>query len=233
MAVALWFCPAYGSTAYESLNQLIISLQSLFPASPLFEPHITITSDLNCTREDDVNKILTSCVASIQSIKPYLLNNERSGSNGSQSHHSLPLVSFNGCTINKPYFKKVVLECEPNRFLYSIAQIMRELYVEQSKENPTESATNWLHNDFKPHVSLLYSDNYSISSAFARTIQQRIEDTLDIQFVKNDKKVTGDVQNYWQFNDIPIQSWGIPGTFKIVKCEGPVEEWKVLGRATV
>ncbi|CCH59618.1 hypothetical protein TBLA_0B08020 [Henningerozyma blattae CBS 6284] len=266
MAIALWFCPPRSSPTYESLNQLIVSLQSLFPSSPVFEPHITITSNLICNNDDDVNKILTSCVASINSIKPLLNINNNTNSSTSNNHtpssirlssdssysfqdqysssrkkYILPLVSLNGCSIGKKYFRKVVLECTPNKYLYSIAQIMRELYVER---DTTITATNevitardkamkWLHEEFNPHVSLLYSDSYSISPAFVKVIQQRIEDSLDVELAAIDNTNNKNQIQSWSFDHIPFQSWGLPGTFKIVRCEGPVEKWEVLGKADV
>ncbi|CAR27209.1 hypothetical protein ZYGR_0I04820 [Zygosaccharomyces rouxii] len=217
MAIALWYCPPQGSEVYENLQLLITSLQSLFPNSPVFEPHITITSDLNCNSADDVNKILTSCVAAIKSIPP-----------------SQPLVKFQHCTIGKSYFRKVVLECEPNRYLYSIAQIMRELYVEIDEASRTQRAATWARDEFKPHLSLLYSDVYPISQAFARIIQQRIEDALNVQLVKDLQEKTTTHQLQWNFsNEAETTQWNRPCTFKVVRCEGPVSHWRVLGGTSI
>ena len=122
MAIALWYCPPQGSVAYETLQMLIFSFQTLFPDSPVIEPHVTVTSHLVCNSRDDVNKILTSCVAAIQSIRSHQI--AKKGHKG-QSLHTVapPLVSFNGCSVGKRYFKKIVLECNKNKVLYGIAQI--------------------------------------------------------------------------------------------------------------
>ncbi|GAV53201.1 hypothetical protein ZYGR_0AI04850 [Zygosaccharomyces rouxii] len=218
MAIALWYCPPQGSAVYENLQLLITSLQSLFPNSPVFEPHITITSDLNCTSADDVNRILTSCVAAIRSIPP-----------------SQPLISFQRCTVGKSYFRKVVLECEPNRYLYSIAQIMRELCVEIDDASRTQKAATWARDEFKPHLSLLYSEVYPISQAFARVIQQRIEDALNVQMVKELQENTSNAhQLQWNFTNEPeTVQWSRPCTFKVVRCEGPVSHWRVLGGTSI
>ncbi|QLL30284.1 hypothetical protein HG536_0A01010 [Torulaspora globosa] len=222
MTIALWYCPQQGSAAYEILELLIESLQSIFPSSPRFEPHITITNNLVCNDPDDVNKILTSCVAAVQSIKPLL----GSASSGGQ------LVSFKRCSVGKKFFDKVVLECHENRYLISIAQIMRELYVEIDDTSRSQRAATWARDEFRPHLSLLYSETYPISQAFLRIIQQRIEDALDVQ-LRSLPATGGDRQLAWQLSTTPTCSWSLPGTFKVVKCEGPVDEWQVLGRTDV
>ncbi|AQZ09903.1 CPD1 (YGR247W) [Zygosaccharomyces parabailii] len=218
MTIALWFCPLHGTPAYETLELIIISLQSLFPNSPVFEPHITITSDLVCNTADDVNKILTSCVAAVRSVR----NHKR---------QSAPLISFKSCSVGKHYFRKVVLECNENPYLYSIAQVMRELYVEIDDASRGQRAATWARDEFRPHLSLLYSEVTPISQAFLRVIQQRIEDVLNVQMVK--RQGEGNTQLYWDFVQQPVLSWSLPGTFKVVRCEGPVENWRVLGRTDV
>lgn len=219
MTIALWFCPQYGSGAYETLELLIVSLQSVFPSSPTFEPHITVTNNLVCKDEDDVNRILTSCVAAMQSIRASLVKNGDS------------LVSFRSCSVGKKFFNKVVLDCSDNRYLVSIAQIMRELYVEVDESSRSQRAATWVRDEFRPHLSLLYSDTYPISQAFLRVIQQRIEDALDVQMDGIERG--SDYQLRWNFYGVPACSWGLPGTFKVVRCEGPVDQWQVLGRADV
>lgn len=218
MTIALWYCPLQGTPAYETLELIIISLQSLFPNSPVFEPHITITSDLVCSTGDDVNKILTSCVAAIRSVR-------------NQQRQAPTLISFKACSVGKHYFRKVVLECNENRYLYSIAQVMREVYVEIEDASRSQRAATWARDEFKPHLSLLYSDVTPISQAFLRVIQQRIEDVLNIQMVRH--QGNRDTQLYWDFPQQPALSWGLPGTFKVVRCEGPVENWRVLGKTDV
>ncbi|CDH15913.1 related to 2',3'-cyclic-nucleotide 3'-phosphodiesterase [Zygosaccharomyces bailii ISA1307] len=275
MTIALWFCPLHGTPAHETLELIIISLQSLFPNSPVFEPHITITSDLVCNTADDVNKILTSCVAAVRSVRnhkrqsaplisfkscsvgkhyfrkvvlecnenPYLysiaqvmreLYVEIDAAVRSVRNHkrqSAPLISFKSCSVGKHYFRKVVLECNENPYLYSIAQVMRELYVEIDDASRGQRAATWARDEFRPHLSLLYSEVTPISQAFLRVIQQRIEDVLNVQMVK--RQGEGNTQLYWDFVQQPVLSWSLPGTFKVVRCEGPVENWRVLGRTDV
>lgn len=219
MTIALWFCPQYGSGAHETLELLIVSLQSVFPSSPTFEPHITVTNNLVCKDEDDVNRILTSCVAAVQSIRT------------SVAKSGAPLVSFGSCSVGKKFFNKVVLDCNENRYLVSIAQIMRELYVEVDESSRSQRAATWVRDEFRPHLSLLYSETYPISQAFLRVVQQRVEDALDVQMSGSEQGAERQLR--WQFRRVPACSWGLPGTFKVVRCEGPVDQWQVLGRADV
>ncbi|SMN22385.1 similar to Saccharomyces cerevisiae YGR247W CPD1 Cyclic nucleotide phosphodiesterase, hydrolyzes ADP-ribose 1'', 2''-cyclic phosphate to ADP-ribose 1''-phosphate [Maudiozyma saulgeensis] len=218
MSIALWFCPQQGSTYYELLKQLIISMQTLFPSSIPFEPHVTIATNLKCENKDDVNKILTSCVAAIRSIEKQL-----------RDVHTLPLVSFDSCSIKKQYFQKVILNCKPNKYLLGLEKIMTEMYSSQPSLNEGEQKI------FRPHVSLLYSDVTPVSQAYVRMIEQRIEDTLDLRLntVSNTGQLTQDEQVKWEFSRESPLGWNIPGTFKVVKCEGPVYEWEVLGRTDI
>ena len=190
----------------------------MFPASTAFEPHVTIATHLKCNSQDDVDAILTACVAAIRSIKDQLYS-----SGSGHTHNTVPLVSFNGCSIGKQYFKKVVLTCHENKFLLGLEQVMTELYSSSKSTNST---------GFKPHVSLLYSDISPISKAFVRMIEERVEDALDVGLVPVSSS-SGDTQIQWSFDREPTLRWGVPGTFKVVRCEGPVDEWEVLGSVDV
>lgn len=214
MSIALWYCPPQGSVAYEIISQLIASLQSLFPNSPIFEPHITIATQLLCEDQDARKQVLTSCVAAIQSINKQLRANAKRD----------PLVSFDSLSIGKKFFKKVTLDCHENKYLMSVAKVMKELY---SDPKLVESM-----GPFQPHVSLLYSDVKPVSKAYIRIIQQRVQDTLDTELTEIEP-TQEDVQACWTFDSKTAVSWNIPGTFKIVRCEGPIEQWEVLGSVEV
>ena len=192
-------------------------MQTLFPSSVTFEPHITITTNLECKDKDDVNKILTSCVAAIRSIEKPL-----------KSSHAAPLISFKSCSIKKPYFQKVILNCKDNKYLLGLQKIMTEMYSSQKAADGSVPS-------FKPHVSLLYSDVKPVSQAYVRMIEQRVEDALDLRLIIDESSANtdSDTQVEWTFDRDPTLSWGIPGTFKVVRCEGPVSEWEVLGRTDI
>ncbi|EDO19217.1 hypothetical protein Kpol_1050p76 [Vanderwaltozyma polyspora DSM 70294] len=236
MGIALWFCPVTGSQVYDSIDLLIHSLQTLIPNSPLFEPHITITSGLNITSQDDVNKILTYCVAAMDSVKPRVnagsprSNGLRSSGSASGSTSGFELVKFKNLTIGKQFFKKVYMECDDNKYLMSIAKIMREMFVENGDEIDVQQ---WLDEQFKPHMSLLYSNVSPVSRVHQRLIKQRVEDAFDVPMIETTRTLPSDIQAQWDLLQIPLISWGSPGTFKIVRCEGPVEQWEILGKADV
>lgn len=217
MTIVLWFCPQQGTPAYGVLKQLISSMQTLFPSSVTFEPHITIATNLECNNKDDVNKILTSCVAAIKSIEKPL-----------KSSRGAPLVSFRSCSIKKPYFQKVILNCKDNKYLLGLQKIMTEMY---SSPKVTDGSSP----RFKPHVSLLYSDVRPVSQAYVRMIEQRVEDALDLTLSVDEGSAAddSDIQIEWVFDREPTLSWSIPGSFKVVRCEGPVGEWEVLGRTDI
>lgn len=209
MSIVLWYCPPQDSVPYELLKQLITSLQTMFPYSPVFEPHITLNTNLTCYDQDSVNQVLTACLAAMQPILKQLKNNQ-------------PLVSFNGLTIGRNFFRKVVLNCNDNKYLISIQKIIQEMYVEEKfKGRP-----------FQPHVSLLYSDINPISRAYVRIIQERLQDALDVKLFEGPTNME-DVQISWNFDKKPGLSWNIPGTFKVVKCEGPLENWEILGKVEI
>ncbi|KAL3230689.1 2',3'-cyclic-nucleotide 3'-phosphodiesterase [Nakaseomyces bracarensis] len=192
MSIALWYCPSPGTVDYEVLKTLINSLKLLVPNTHEFEPHLTVVTHLNVKTKADVNKVLQSCY-SCQKTVP-------------RAHD---LVQFENWSINRQFFKKIVLECKRDRYLLGMAQLMRELYVEIDDQK--RRAEHWALEEFKPHVSLMYSDS-EITKATQMVIRQRISDTLQL------------------FGDGSSSCWR---TFKVVNCEGPVEEWEVLGSITI
>ncbi|SCU99393.1 LAFA_0G23794g1_1 [Lachancea sp. 'fantastica'] len=215
MGVAVWFVPHAGSPVYETLQSLILSLQTLFPDAPAFEPHLTITSQLRCNSKSDVQQILTTCVAAFGAVKASLKEENET------------MVSFTGAGIGKSYFTKVRLLCPENKYLMGIAQIIRELFVAET----AEEASSWLLNDFQPHISLVYSDMYHVNQALERVIAQRIEDTLDLSLQEN--AVAGERnQKTWSFSRL-VSGWSLPGTFKVINCDGPIQDWHVLGSVEV
>ncbi|SCU92456.1 LANO_0E00958g1_1 [Lachancea nothofagi CBS 11611] len=215
MGIALWFVPHANSTEYETLQSLILSLQTLFPDAPTFEPHLTITSQLKCNSGAEVQQVLTTCLAAVGAIKPSVKQKEES------------IVSFSGAGMGKGYFTKVRLICTENKYLMGIAQVIRELFVAETPEE----ASNWLLQEFRPHVSLVYSEMYHVNQALERIVAQRIEDALDLSLHEN--AVPGNQnQRSWSFGR-QVPGWSLPGTFKVVRCEGPVGEWQVLGSVEV
>lgn len=71
-------------------------------------------------------------------------------------------------------------------------------------------AAQWAEEEFDPHLSLVYSSTYPIEEATKTTIDSRLRDVFGEDFMK--------------------KRFGFRGArLSLVNCEGPVEDWKILG----
>ncbi|CCH41666.1 2',3'-cyclic-nucleotide 3'-phosphodiesterase [Wickerhamomyces ciferrii] len=111
--------------------------------------------------------------------------------------------------------------------LAGLATIIRELYVEfpilQNQAKSKYASQDWCNNQFDPHLSLVYTDLKHFDNALIRTIKTRVEDLLDTDSITINEP--GELLDYgigWE-----------NGIFKIVRCEGPVEEWEILGQVDI
>ncbi|KAG5420443.1 CPD1 [Candida metapsilosis] len=258
MGVALWFCPRPNSQIHDKLTTLSSSINTLFPGSPpKFEPHITITTNVNVNLDDpsktkdDVDKVLSACVVALQSLP--------------KNHNNL--VTIGNINSQRKYFQKLYFEVVKDPNLVSFAQIMREVFViapadieaENQKQNPhlyttdsngntirrrpskrhsrepstvkefdtteiqrraTYKAAEWAEKEYAPHISLVYSNIWPIDNALWITIKTRISDYLGIEDVEQ-----GNLHNHGL-------GWD-SGVFKLVLCEGEVQDWVVLGSVDV
>lgn len=193
MSIALWYCPSPGSVDHEVLETLIASLKLLVPNTHGFEPHLTVATHLRVQTQQDVSRVLQTCATCFGTVP--------------RGH---AVVRFEGWTTSRAYFRRVALECARDRYLVGTAQLIRELYVEGDdleQNHRQRNAAAWAAEQFRPHVSLMYTDS-QITQAAERVIRQRIHDAAHLAG----------------------SSWR---TFKVVACEGPVEHWRVLGTLTV
>lgn len=248
LGVALWLCPKKNSQVHEKLTTLSQSITTLFPGQPpKFEPHITITTNVMIDLEnsektkDDVNRILSSCVAAISSLP---------------KNHS-NLVTLGRINSQRKYFKKLYFQVRRDPNLISFAQIIRELFVilpseldrENRRVNPhlfvqsksksknkdiptkpletgpirrraTDEAAEWSISEFDPHLSIVYSDLYPIDNALWRTIKTRVQDYLSIENCEDEDLVDNGL------------TWD-GGVLKLVLCEGDVADWITLGSVEV
>ncbi|KAH3673034.1 hypothetical protein WICPIJ_009920 [Wickerhamomyces pijperi] len=202
MGVALWLCPKYESSVHETLTSLHSGLSLLFPGSPRFEPHITITSQLNCNTKDEVRMILGTSLAALKGLS---LN-----------------VVFNSLNIKEKnsFFKKIYIGVEREQTLTSLALLIREMFVEKDDESSTaqEKAKEWALQQFEPHLSLVYTDLPHFDLATQRTIVTRVEDYLNLGNIE----VNAD-------DEVMKELGWTNGSLKVVRCEGPIEQWEVLG----
>lgn len=226
------------------------SISTLFPGQPpKFEPHITITTNVvvnledNVKTRDDVDRILSSCVAAIDCLP--------------KNHENL--VTLGKIDSQRKYFKKLYFQVRRDPNLISFARIIRELFVilpyeielEDRKVNPqlyetkklkksqtltnipvkcldtgpirrraSDEASEWSISEFDPHLSLVYSDLYPIDNALWRTIKTRIQDYLNIENCDDPNLIDNGL------------SWD-GGILKLVLCEGDVSEWITLGSVEI
>ncbi|GMM33192.1 2',3'-cyclic-nucleotide 3'-phosphodiesterase [Saccharomycopsis crataegensis] len=82
-----------------------------------------------------------------------------------------------------------------------------------------KAAERWSLEEFNPHLSLVYSNVYAIDSALERTIKTRVEDLLSV-LIDGDNRLVDDAANLY---------WPDDGCLKLVRCEGEVKDWEVLG----
>ncbi|KAH3899366.1 related to 2',3'-cyclic-nucleotide 3'-phosphodiesterase [Saccharomycodes ludwigii] len=240
MAVALWYTPRRNSKLYQQLKTVMLSLQTLFPDAPkLLIPHITITSNLD---ESKVNDILNTSYIAFNSIKGKFRSEDGTNMNTTDDNagidrdniESINFIEFDKISVGSKYFQKIRMDCIKNKYLFSIVQIIREMYLEKEQtngENNMETNSDWVIENYQPHLSLVYSDMYPVSKALLLNIYQRLQDALDIEININ----TGEILHSGSDNDFIFGSygWNYPGSFMVVKCVGPVDGWKILGSIDV
>lgn len=216
--VSLWLSPKPGSVIDETLQSTIDGLKSLFPQAPSFAPHITITSDIivsSAQPQLHIDSILNRAVVAARSV-PRLD------------------VVIGQVKYGNRFFKKVYFQAMQTPELVSLAMVSREEFVllprqrsllrekytkgseptqeeeEHVKEEAARQASEWASREYDPHVSLVYSSTYTIDEALQQTVDTRLRDAF------------GD--------DYAIKGIGWNGgRLSLVRCEGPVEEWEVLG----
>ncbi|CAN6653212.1 2',3'-cyclic-nucleotide 3'-phosphodiesterase [Trichomonascus vanleenenianus] len=212
MGVALWLMPKKNSPLYDALQSTINGLTSLFDDAEGFAPHVTLTSDIvDSMSQAHVDYILDRALAASKAV-PHID------------------VVFDTLTYGPSFLRKVYFQVEPSSALISLAQICREEFVylprlitEQKNYNAlsdedkqridsqaSKAARDWIASDFKPHLSLVYSDTYPIDEALQRTIETRLSDVFGPDFNNRGLGWTN-------------------GRIALVSCEGPIDSWQELG----
>lgn len=203
--------PKKGSHLFEALKSTMDGIRPLFDDALPFEPHVTITPDIEVTSSQQVEYILDRALAASKAVP------------------AIDVV-FGSLVYGSKFTKKVYFQVEPRTALLSLARISREEFVTvprmlSSEKNYTAlsqedkdrlakqaayEADDWAKNEFDPHLSLVYSNAYPIDEALQRTIETRLVDVFGSNF-----KTRG-------------LGW-TNGRIALVNCEGPVDEWEVLG----
>ncbi|KAK9323448.1 2',3'-cyclic-nucleotide 3'-phosphodiesterase [Lipomyces orientalis] len=187
--LSLWLCPPPTSPIYAGLESLIGELSDdLFGgAAPKFSPHVTITSNIPVR-------------ADANSVVEYAASLINTGLQTEVAH-----VAY-----GPAFFKKIYLRIAKRPELVRLAGEVRRAYVYLAAENlpaqeADEKARAWEANDFDPHLSLVYSDEWPISDDKKAYIEGR----LDKLFSETDKAWVG-------------------GRISLVTTIGPADKWHVL-----
>lgn len=217
LRTALWLQPKPGSPLHTVLKRTITGLAPVFEDAPVFDPHVTLATGILVATQQEVDFVLDSMQAAARAV-PHLT------------------VRFSELGYGSQFFRKVVFEVERTAALVSMAAIAHEEYAaypalrralvhDQRKKHsryvPSPADIASLHaqaalqrdaflRDFRPHLSLVYSDTFPVSEALRHTVNQRLEDVFGPNFASRGLGWTG-------------------GQLALVNCEGPVEQWTVLG----
>lgn len=211
IGTALWLIPKKGSPLYEALRSIISGIQPLFDDGVVFEPHITLTTNIHAPTSQHVEYTLDQAAAAAKAA-PFID------------------VKFTKLCYGSRYFQKVYFSVAPSPYLLSLARICREEFVvlpqlqhEQKNyhglsdddkqaimNHAGTQAARWVKEEYQPHVSLVYSNTYPVDEASQRTIESRLADVFGPDFEQRGLGWTG-------------------GRLALVRCEGPVEEWPTLG----
>lgn len=97
---------------------------------------------------------------------------------------------------------------------------VKEFDTTEIQRRATYKAAEWAEKEYAPHISLVYSNIWPIDNALWITIKTRISDYLGIEDVEQ-----GNLHNHGL-------GWD-SGVFKLVLCEGEVQDWVVLGSVDV
>ncbi|GEQ69285.1 hypothetical protein JCM33374_g2956 [Metschnikowia sp. JCM 33374] len=256
LGVALWLCPKKNTSLSDKLDVLMGSLATVFPGQvPAFEPHITITTNINLdlnNAKDEVDRILSACCIALDSLP-------RTGMDSAW-------VKLGRVASQKKFFKKLYLQVLRDPTLISFARIVRELFVilpemtelEHKVKNP-----HLFHTD--AHGNIVRRKRSSSKSSKSKTVDV----ALDMPRIQHDSAleaarwsadeydphlslvysnlhpidnalwhtIRSRVSDYLSLEDCDSEEWDVQGNglewdggvLKLVLCEGDVSEWAVLG----
>lgn len=135
---SLWLVPPEKSELYSVIHDLILNqLPSIFPIAsvPGFTPHVTLTADTVFPNLEDSQQWLDSLDLP-------------------QSMEVLKVV-IGEAEVGSTFFRKLAMRCEKTQGLCELAIHARKAAMGESR---IQSAKRWVEEDYKPHISLMYSD---------------------------------------------------------------------------
>ena len=259
LGVTLWLCPKKGTPLYDKLTTLNSSLNTLFPGqAPRFEPHVTITTNIDIDLEDkektreEVDKILSASAVALRSLP--------------QNHEKL--VTLGKLNSQRYRFKKLYLEVDRDPNLVSFARIIRELFVAlpQCKEKQNQQ--------LNPQLYTVDSHGVAVKRSLSKKLKRNSSETsslkpIDLQLAQQEAAEMAaqwSVEEFqphvslvysslhpidnalWRTIKTRIQDFlNIPscdklrdhgfgwdgGVLKLVYCEGDVGDWVVLGSVDI
>ncbi|KAK9359871.1 2',3'-cyclic-nucleotide 3'-phosphodiesterase [Lipomyces starkeyi] len=187
--LSLWLSPPPSSPIYNALESLIAQLSDdLFGgAAPNFAPHITLTSDIPLDADPDA--VIEYAASTIEQKLKFDVTHVAYG---------------------PAYFKKIFLRIAKTPELVRLAGESRRKYVYLAAEDvradfAAVTAREWEVNEYDPHLSLVYSDEWPIREDKKIDIEARLETLF------------GEVGKTW-----------LGGRISLVKTVGPADKWPVL-----
>ncbi|KAK9353636.1 2',3'-cyclic-nucleotide 3'-phosphodiesterase [Lipomyces doorenjongii] len=182
--LSLWLSPPPSSPIYNALESLIAQLSDdLFGgAAPNFSPHITLTSDIPL--DADPVAVIEYAASTIEKKLK---------------------IDVTHVAYGPAYFKKIYLRVAKTPELGRLAGEARRKYADLAAEDAEVTAREWEVNEYDPHISLVYSDEWPI---------------------REDKKIDIEARLETLFSEVG-KTW-LGGRISLVKTVGPVNKWPVL-----
>ncbi|XBW38808.1 hypothetical protein QEN19_004400 [Hanseniaspora menglaensis] len=228
MGITLWYSPLPGSQFHSNFNNLVSSVSTLIPSNKIniqyneFEhlseskngnfkpfnrygfnflpPHITLIKNIPNDNET-FNKIIRIISTTLHSETDEKENN----------------IVIQDVKFNNKFFENCILEVKKRSIyiLLSLIAIITDLVKEIPKSDSAE---------FKPHVSLTYSDYKFDSETDREMVIERVKTYL--KFTIPEENISGNID--WDVKISNSNKSQKSGRFYIVNCEGPIDQWTVL-----
>lgn len=215
--------PDADSHLYKTVQSVINELRLVFDGAPTFAPHITITSDILLSPEHpqaDIGNILDRSLAVTRSLPGFevIFRQVLSGDMQFKKLYISVLASPELVSLAKTCREEFVLRSlHRAKKLEAIADGQHELTSEQEREAAHEAAQAagvWAKKEFDPHMSLVYTKTNPVEEYIMEQVKSRLRDELGEDWATQATGWTG-------------------GRLQLVRCEGPVEDWEVLGHRDI
>lgn len=209
MGIALWIQPSRRGDreTFDAFHSATLTAAREF-GGPRFEPHITITSGIILPPEHDAQEQRRAVDSILDHSLALLLN---------FSQELVIQVDSEALKFGETFFKAAYYDVKPSDQLADLAYNARLSFVLQRVNSSSEGSDltdieektqPWVRGLFKPHVSVVYTND-------------KLDETKQ-QALKTHTQHIGKQQSKWS-----------QLTLSLVRCEGPIETWQVLGSREV